>query len=285
METEWSLAPLRAFPCCKGFGMCVSLKHGLLILLNYDARQLHVHSLHDGSLVRTIGSCGIDNAKFDFIVESGLCITPDGDSVLVAEYWNNRVQEVRVVGAEDTSQCARFIGEGVLCTPCFIDCNAEVIAVSEQDRISMLSWRTGDVMVRFGSKGSNPGQLCYPQSLRLLGNGARVVVADCCNLRLCVFGLDGRFFGALGCDLPFDVVERADGEFLMTSSCTLVKLSLHGSGQRCVSVRQGSLTPLPDGGLVVRHGFLGQCVVRRGLWLRVQWVAVCALDCRMAPGT
>ena len=67
--------------------------------------MLHMHSLEDGSLVRRIGSKGSGKGQFNFNM-GGLCVSPDGDSVLVAECYNNRVQEVRVVDGS----WVRFVG-------------------------------------------------------------------------------------------------------------------------------------------------------------------------------
>ncbi len=56
--------------------------------------------------------------------------------MLVAEANNNRVQQVRIVDGS----WVRFVGEGVLAGPQYVDCNADVIAVSEEcHRINVLS--------------------------------------------------------------------------------------------------------------------------------------------------
>ena len=72
--------------CHQGIGMCVSLKHRLVILsCAYDA-QLQVRSLDDGSLVRRIGSKSNGSGRGQFLFRSGgLCISPSGDTVLLAE--------------------------------------------------------------------------------------------------------------------------------------------------------------------------------------------------------
>ncbi len=45
-------------------------------------------------------------------------MSPDGDSVLVAEYFNNRVQQVKIADGS----WERFVGVSVLKRPDFIDC-------------------------------------------------------------------------------------------------------------------------------------------------------------------
>ncbi len=50
----------RKLACVCGIGMCVSLKHGLVVVSaqSLDRCDVHVHSLYDGSFVRAIGSKG-----------------------------------------------------------------------------------------------------------------------------------------------------------------------------------------------------------------------------------
>jgi hypothetical protein len=166
--------------------MCVAVQHGLFAVSDSEADQLHMYSLVDGTLVRSVGSKGNGKGQFSFYL-GGLCVSPDGDSVLVAEdMYNRRVQEVRIMDGS----WVRFIGIGVLKKPEYVDCNADVIAVSESSnhRISVLSWMDGSVRARFGSFGSGPGQLFSPRGVRLLADGSGVVVVDMNNHRLCVHG-------------------------------------------------------------------------------------------------
>ncbi len=140
-------APGWTAPCADGFGMCVSVKHGLAFVSDQRTAMLHAHSLADGSLVRSIGGGkGDGRGQFSFDY-GGLCVSPDGDSVLVAESFNHRVQEVRIVDGS----WVRFVGCGVLRQPQYVDCNVDVIAVSEKCcRVSVLSWQHGSVVARFG---------------------------------------------------------------------------------------------------------------------------------------
>jgi hypothetical protein len=251
--------------------MCVALKHGLVIVVDDSTKQLHMHSLADGSLVRRVGSKGSGKGQFNWSSGwGGLCVSPDGDSVLVAENSNDRVQQVRIVDGS----WVRFVGEGVLFKPQCVDCNADVIAVSEAcHRISVLSWADGSVRAQFGRIGSGRGQLNGPSGARLLADGSGLVVADQGSHRLCVFTLSGEFVAAVGgyeqgLISPYDVLECAsDGSFIVANAIrhNLFKLSrdgakveVYGKGGRgngefnCPT----ALAALPDGGMVVRelHG-------------------------------
>jgi hypothetical protein len=276
-----------------GEGMCVASKHGLFIDSCVD--RLYMHSLADGSLVRRVGSTGSGKGQFDFGA-GGLCVSPDGDSVLVAESHNNRVQELRIVDGS----WVRFVGEGVLDMPGFVDCNANVIAVSEScHRISVLSWVDGSVRAQFGSYGRGLGQLNYPRGVRLLADGSGLVVADSCNSRLCVFTLRGGFVAAIGGRKqglynPRDVLECAlDGSFLVTTraSHNLIKFSRVGVKVGVYKAQCGAtpseltelaaMAALPGGGILVRDCCGRQYSILCNHCHRLQWIGLCLYAARV----
>jgi hypothetical protein len=273
--------------CANGYGMCVSLKHGLLMLAG--SHRLHLHSLLDGSLVRSIGGEGSGKGQFACLT-SGLCVSPDGDSVLVAEYFNNRVQQVKIADGS----WVRFIGVGVLRWPDYVDCNTDVIAVSEtwSHRISVFAWADGSVLAQFASHGSGPGELCYPRGLRLLCDGSELVVADTCNNRLCLFTVAGEFVSAFaskaaGLSHPYDVIEYgADGGFIAAnvSGVSLTHVSRDGAVTDVFDsaitrgtqiIRPHALAALPEGGLVVRTR--ERLHVFNSLNVRLAWITTCVV--------
>ncbi len=84
--TIWSLPRVHT-SCAHGHAMPVSLKHGLVIVSEYERyknTRLNMYSLADGSLVRTIGSKGIGKGQFAFVY-GGLCMAPDGDGTAVCK--------------------------------------------------------------------------------------------------------------------------------------------------------------------------------------------------------
>ncbi len=262
--------------------MCVAVKHGVVITSSH-VTHLELFSLVDGSLLRTIGTKGLGKCQFDFA--HGLCLSPDGDSVLVAEHVNNRVQEVRIADGA----WVRFVGENALFWPFSVDCNTSAIAVSERcHRITVFAWCDGTVTAQFGTRGSGPGQLWQPTGLRLLPDGVKLVVADTRNDRLCVFSLTGEFVAAVGSKEqglhhPFALLEcDSDGSFIVANSSgdTVAKMSAVGAVLDVYRPADGeafdfpcALAALPDGGLVVRveHSLL----VFRSLALRFHWIALC----------
>jgi tripartite motif-containing protein 71 len=222
----------RNVACPEGHGICVSGPHGLVVVSDCNAKQLFMYSLIDGTLIRSTGSKGSGKGQFDFR-NGGLCVSPDGDSVLVAEFHNRRVQEVRIVDGS----WVRFIGIGVLKKPEYVDCNADVIAVSEttKNRIRVLSWADGSARARLGSHGSGPGKVKWPCGVRLLADNSGVVVADFWNDRLCVFTLSGELAAAVGnsdqeSQYQRDVLEcSTDGSYIAANfNHSLVKFSQAG---------------------------------------------------------
>jgi DNA-binding beta-propeller fold protein YncE len=281
-----TLSVQRSYSCAGigGHGVCVASRHGLVIVLDSTTMQLHMYSLADGSLVRSTGARGRGKGQFD-LWRGGLCVSPDGDSVLVAEANNNRVQQVRIVDGS----WVRFVGEGVLAGPQYLDCNADVIAVSEWcHRISVLSWADGSVRAQFGSDGRGLGQLDYPRGVRLLADGSELVVADSWNNRLCVFTRSGGFVAAVGSreqglHFPFDVLECvSDGSFVVANygSDNLIKLSRDGAKVKAdckggIGSRPLALAELPGGAMLVRHCDGSRCSVIRDQRHRLEWIGAC----------
>ncbi len=307
------------FPCLDGEGMCVSEKHGIVIVSDPANCRLRLYSLDTGALVRSIGRRGTNRGEFEFC-KGGLCLSPDGDSVLVAECRNYRVQQVTLANVAG-SPWERYIGNGNdtrLISPDFVDCNADVVVVSETHPcfVSVLTWRTGQLLTRFrGWWGVLPAQMYHPCGIRILRSGNQLVVADCWNNRLCVFTLQGQFVreitGVRGCR----AVLEWDDSFIVAceSSHEIVRMSSSGStlevyGKRRIKYgkrgrrgakkrRRGSgtcefhsplaLAGLRDGRLVVLELTRVQVItggfglgVGPGLALRALWILACVRPSR-----
>ncbi len=280
-------------------GLCVLLKHGLVIASRSSlvACVLHVFSLTDGSLLRTLDNgTGSDKGQFSFQV-GGLCATPSGDGVLVAEARNSRVQEVNVLGR--SPMWVRFVGMGVLKSPQHVDCNTDVIVVAESSihRISLFTWLTGTPRARICPVG--PGTLAHPSGVRLLRNGLHVAVADSFHHRICVFELDGELAHYFSVSRrgrwPFDVLECDVNDGLIVASISpdpVVKydrlngaaMPLHATisgmnGKPCKDL--DAAASLPDGGLVLLEtsGIMQTTIhVHVGLRLRIAWLTLSCLS-------
>ncbi len=260
----------------ESLGMCVSWKHEMVVVSEYNyhnlaACQLHVYSLRDGRSVRTIGRFGTGKEEFNF-THGGLCVSPDGDCVLLAEDVNRRIHQLSILDGS----WVRFIGdEGVLTEPRHVDANWNVVVVSEtcQHVITVLSWVHGHKLAQFGGKGCEQGLLSFPRGVRLLADNAGIVVADSSNRRVCVFSLEGTFVKSLGdagmfiC--PMDVLECSDGAFMVGCASAyrpLVTISHEGvSDVFAAGLRHEpwvcALATLPSGGFVVHSQYGSQSLV------------------------
>lgn len=293
-EGAWWPVYERQAGCAPGYGMCVSVKHDVVVVSCRSAdgaeQRLDVHSLSDGSLVRSIGVKGVGKVEFD-MYDGGLCMTPDGDDVLVAEAGNHRVQQLRISDGHDS--WVRFIGQGVLVHPVYLDCSADKIAVSNhRDRVTILSLLDGCLLTHLGLHlrvdcGSTT--LNCPAGVRFLADGSGVVVTDSRNNRLWVLNVEDGLARLVCSKLqePLDVLAcTADGGFLVcnTGSHCLQKVSKDGSVVGQVGTKgRGShqfITPttlaaLPDGGFVVRERRGERFQVFRDGTLRFTWLIAC----------
>ena len=270
-----------------GYGLCVATKHAVLIASDHEPR-LYVYSMIDGTMIRTIGSTGGDKGQVN-TDWGGICVSLDGDSVLIADYGNDCVQEMRIADGS----WVRFAGVGMLKCPRFVDCNADAIAISETDsnRITVLSWADGSLRAQFGSYGNGPGHLNWPCGIRMLADGSGLVVTDLWNDRLCVFTLSGEFVAAVGSaeqglSCPCDVLDCApDASFAIANwgNADLVEIrqandvtagvySRPVSGYNDVH-RFSTLAALRNGGCIVAdYASLQQIMCYRG---RLAWMRAC----------
>lgn len=83
--------------------MSVDGRH--LAVSNFNTDMITVYSTADGSVVTEFGGRGSAHGQFNY--PEKMCITPR-NTLLVAEFDNNRVQEVTLAGEH-----IRFIGEGM----------------------------------------------------------------------------------------------------------------------------------------------------------------------------
>lgn len=272
-------------------GLCVLPKHEIIVLPNRKVGELHVYSLLDGSLIREIGELGHGRGQLNFGC-GGMCVAPDGDSVLLADFFNDRVTQIRVLDGV----WLRCMGDGVLTCPNYVDCNTDVVAVSHSAlfRICVLSWPDGNLLAQFGSS----SELRDPGAVRILHDGSGLVVADYPNHRLCVFSLRGEVLATVGnerkgLNAPHDFIEyTTDDSFIVANwrNDKLVKLSKNGGKAKSIVWNEGAFTEpvalaaFPNGGIVIRSNTPGRITVLHLLELRFVWIRVCATLVKDAVG-
>jgi hypothetical protein len=158
-----------------------------MVVSYYDLCLVEVYDLDPTSAsatyVRTIGSPGSGNAQFDEPYR--LMFTPS-NSFLVADWRNNRVQELQLDGT--------WVRSLTVSSPVSLALFGDILAVGTYDTIELLSYSTGSVIRTIGSQGSAPGQIYYyAVSLSFTLDGQHIIMADQAD-RVSMFKVsDGSF--------------------------------------------------------------------------------------------
>jgi DNA-binding beta-propeller fold protein YncE len=211
------------------------------------SHAIHQFKATDGSRLRVIGGKG--EGPLQFQNPRQVCIAPD-DFVFVADFGNDRVQVLT-----PRLKFHAYVGVGELNRPAGVCANADVVAVSEQERhrVSVFNRGDGALLYRFGSEGSGDGQLHYPHGLCFTSDDRHVAVADHDNSRVSVFSVDGYFVRHVGIrelHHPQGVACSAFDELVVADSSVRRLLVFSASGDELsMSLRCGSLT-----GVAMHHG-------------------------------
>ncbi len=283
--------PVLTRACSNGLGFCLSLRHGVVIGTTLDKLVLQVHSLWDGALLREFGAGRGRGPKQFWWTLGGVCLCPDGASVLVANSLNNRLQEIRFLhDSDDEAAWGRVIP---VRKPEFVDCDAHVIVVSSDlMAITLLSWQTGAVIRHLGL-GDRVDKM-HVYSVRLIRGGTCVIAADTRLHRLRVFNVKTGL-----CVSTIAAQERGvlcPSDMIMTDETTgtvvvanwgrhaLAEVAANGVvlAYRNKSIRTPStvLAPLPDGGFAVREYATNKYELYFGYHARLPWVLLMAVCVR-----
>jgi hypothetical protein len=175
--------------------MCVLLKHNLMVCANKVPMALDVYNLISGAFIERVGSKGYGCLRFNFNM-GGLCATPEGDGLLLADCLNHAVQELTVVEgqrgahAPPTLACRRVISkvQNGRWLPEFVDCNERAIVAADfRGIIWVLAWSTGAYLHHIDAldaKRPSHGVLA-PCSVQVMRSGLHVAVADAYVSRVC----------------------------------------------------------------------------------------------------
>ena len=152
--------------------MCVSVDLDVVVLACTND-TLAVHALSTGGLLRVLGGHGKEPGRFRF-KSGGVCVTSRA-TVLVAEAWNRRVQEVTLA---DGRFCG-MLGEGKLTDPDYVDCRNSDVVVSDGTRVTAFTWPGG--VLRWHSRCPSTRLPREFFGIKLLRNGKQLAVVDATN--------------------------------------------------------------------------------------------------------
>ncbi len=276
-------------------GLCVSKKYSLVITSSRPFVKLDLHSLLDGSFIRSVLSA-------DPVTCQALCICPGEGSVLIAcrGVTSSYVAEVDITNAA-IDPTIRFIGrEDGLRAPVSMDCNSDVIVVAEYlpsnrywcwSRINVFSWTDGRLIARC-AEGHG---VMFPCTVHMLRNARQFMVADNLNHRLYVFdNFSGELVKGLVClKEPKDVLEMPDRDSLLVgfqSSLPDMFEMVPGGGRPCCIIfvpqfrNWHHLASVPDIGMVVvaKQPYSHDIITLIGVTssLRRAWLRCSAVSCK-----
>jgi len=199
-------------------GIAVTRDGSLFAVSNASTDMITVYDTASGSDTVSFGGKGAGPGQFN--QPSMLCTTPR-DTLLVAGYGNQRVQEVTFSGVH-----IRDIGVGVFSGDIYgIACNDQLIVVTKfigatPNRVLVFNYSTGELLRQFAAYGSGDRQIGqHPTGVRFTPDNQHIIVVDTLyNKRLSMFTVDGVFVkhigvGVLGgdCDVDF----TADGRIIV----------------------------------------------------------------------
>ena len=166
--------------------LCVSEKDNRLYVT--DKKGIVAFNLTDHSFVRRFGS--------DLVTPEGICLSPDGSSLYVAEVRKSRVSEVDIVGDKIIRSVGTIgISNGQLKSPNGICLSADgqqlLVSESGNNRISVFKTSDFSFVKHIGSKGSEVNR---PIGLYCDVNGT-IFVADNNNNRITIFSLTNEQAG------------------------------------------------------------------------------------------
>jgi hypothetical protein len=192
-------------------GMGVNADGSMMaVSFNTPLHQVHVFRLAlTFERVCVIGRYGTGPTEFNY--PKRLCFTDD--SILVCDWYINRVQQLTVAG--------EYLSSFTVKRPVSIAVHGDMVAVGTDDGpIELHSRATGERIRRFGSRGNGPGQIGgYHTSIRFTADGTCLLVAEYDNRRLSLFTVDGVFMKHIGAgalaDGWRDVSFGAGGEIIV----------------------------------------------------------------------
>jgi hypothetical protein len=190
-----------------------------LVIAERGIHRLKISNIRTGALVCKFGEEG--GGEGQFFCPSGVAVTSDSSFVIVTDYYNHRVQVLRlVVGADGISvhlEFVRFLGngrgsaEGQLNNPygvALLQSNGgqqETVLVTEAGNHHVSQFALDGtfigIFVGTGKKGSGDGEFVRPEGITVLGSSGEVAVADTANHRVQIFDSEGNYkrqFGTEG---------------------------------------------------------------------------------------
>jgi sugar lactone lactonase YvrE len=152
-----------------------------------DASYIKVTRVSDGARVKPIGRHRLDNPQ-------GICVSPDGELLYVADTNKNHVEVFRISDGKHKRTIAIDDSPYRLC----ISPNGHFLFVSTEHCITVLNIKDGSLEY-IGEPGFGNGQFSSPEGICLSQDGNELYVADGRNNRIQVIRVtDGSHIRTIG---------------------------------------------------------------------------------------
>jgi len=224
-------------------GLAVARDGSQLAVSNLGTHVITVYDTVSGAETVSFGGRGTGPGQFN--QPSKLCITPR-DTLLVADFGNQRVQEVTFSGVY-----IRDIGVGVFEDRIWgIACNDEHVAVTKfsgtsPNRVVVFNYATGELLRQFAAHGSGDGQIGqYSTGVRFTPDNQHIIVVDTYNNnRLSMFTVDGVWVKHIGVGVlgggGMRYVDLGDVDFTTDGGIIVAD---YGNHRVCVFAADGVMT-------------------------------------------
>jgi len=143
--------------------------HSDLIVVGNTAGWVEIHNAFTGELIRCFGSRGDGPGQIG-TVATGVCVSPDGTNLLVAEYTNPRLSMFTVDGVFIKHIAVGILGNDSSNDVCFGAGGDIVVSDCEHHRIRVFASDTHSQVKMWGFHGSDAGQFTYPTALTVSGS-------------------------------------------------------------------------------------------------------------------
>jgi DNA-binding beta-propeller fold protein YncE len=146
------------------------------------SQQIAVFDYETGSFITGFGVLGCEVGNIAQV--TGLNITPDGHTIIIAEALMNRVSMFTVLGQFERCICDSDCLNYPL-DVCLASSGEIVVANSEEHEVVVLSASTFETVRKIGQEGDGDSEFHYP--LALAAHNGKLYVLDCWSDRVQVF--------------------------------------------------------------------------------------------------
>ncbi len=224
---------------------CVDEGGGVLVAVDVEFHRLLLNGVNQQPVSRD-GRAGRPGSRLgEFMGVRDVWVAPDGQTVLVADAGNQRLQLLRLRSIQEATKFAADRGEFLraLELPALqlpdklrrfpidpigidVDGTGHLFCLDSAHEVVLRFDPEWNLLGYFGGHGSEPGKFQHPTTVAVNDAGTKVYVADSWNRRVQVLDAEGKTLGILEAPRaqpfvePFGVAVASDGSCYVTDSAS-----------------------------------------------------------------